>query len=669
MARLRRRAPTGPRPRLARRLDGAQPLPARPNPPRRQRRLPARVRRSRHSDHLATATSQSTPSDESSSPTAPMFVIPHGNFIDVLPADGLPRRGARGTRHRARRLRLRLHRQPAALQGPRRAGRRVQDGRRRPLLAAHQWRHASPRVRRLDRCARAPTIRGSSSGPYDYAPGEAFVRVLQASEVIVLPFRASTTSGSLVQALSWPRPCIVPRMGCLPTQMDDDAGILYRARRPRGARSRPFATPAGSTSTAARRGGMAVGRSRRLGRHRASNHRGVPRMSAAHRARTTLVARPFRRPRGWPTCGRAAPPPPSPTRAPRSTSGSRATTQSLPDLPERQAGYYHEFFCPDHAVQLVFNPRDGHHHACPVDGRVFSGEPFDSAWGWSVNDALSDAALRAAVRRALGHVPGRADADAALLRHDPPRLRGALPDDAAGAQGLSGRRTAACVCWSALDESVWIIRLVWAAALARDAFTPAELTRPRARASSSPALEQLHRVRYQQIQNVGNWDRGAILTLGAAPRRRGRRRRGPRRGVRHPRPADARRHGRRAVVGALALVPLLRAGRASSWTMRALRAAGRAFDREDVVRRMFQAPLDLAFPDTTLPATNDCWYHIGLTGEVGHGIPNADGFYEMAFGWFGDPMFAWVVGENRPSQRPARHAGGAARRRARPARR
>jgi glycosyltransferase involved in cell wall biosynthesis len=62
---------------------------------------------------------------------------------------------------------------------------------------------------------------------YDYAPGEAFVRVLQASDVIVLPFRASTTSGSLVQALSWPRPCVVPRMGCLPTQMDEDAGILY----------------------------------------------------------------------------------------------------------------------------------------------------------------------------------------------------------------------------------------------------------------------------------------------------------------------------------------------------------------------------------------------------------------------------------------------------------
>ena len=67
-----------------------------------------------------------------------------------------------------------------------------------------------------------------------------------------------------------------------------------------------------------------------------------------------------------------------------------------------------------------------------------------------------------------------------------------------------------------------------------------------------------------------------------------------------------------------------------------------------------QAPLDLAFPDASLPATNDCWYHIGLAGEVGHGIPNADGFYEMAFGWFRDPMFAWVVGENRRRNGPRR---------------
>ena len=67
---------------------------------------------------------------------------------------------------------------------------------------------------------------------YDYAPGEAFVQVLEACDVIVLPFRASTTSGSLVQALSWPRPVIAPAIGCLPSQMSADAGILYTPDEP-----------------------------------------------------------------------------------------------------------------------------------------------------------------------------------------------------------------------------------------------------------------------------------------------------------------------------------------------------------------------------------------------------------------------------------------------------
>ena len=40
----------------------------------------------------------------------------------------------------------------------------------------------------------------------------------------------------------------------------------------------------------------------------------------------------------------------------------------------------------------------GKRHTCPIDGTPFQGEPFDSAWLWSVNDMLSDAALRLALR-------------------------------------------------------------------------------------------------------------------------------------------------------------------------------------------------------------------------------------------------------------------------------
>ena len=65
------------------------------------------------------------------------------------------------------------------------------------------------------------------------------------------------------------------------------------------------------------------------------------------------------------------------------------------------------------------------------------------------------------------------------------------------------------------------------------------------------------------------------------------------------------------------------------WTMRVLRASGRAFDDEGALHRMFRAPIAIAFPDLSLPAIHDCWYPIGLNGAVGHGIPDAAGYYEV----------------------------------------
>lgn len=324
----------------------------------------------------------------------------------------------------------------------------------------------------------------------------------------------------------------------------------------------------------------------------------------------------------------------------------------LPDLPERQAGYYHEFFCPDHAVQLVFNPRDGHHHACPADGQVFSGEPFDSAWGWSVNDALSDAALGAAVRwtlRVATGTPGTAegtDADLALARRVllgyAERYRTLPPAPTAYPGAYRG-----IACWSALDESVFIIRLAWAAALIGWSLGDVDVAGIRA-GLLEPAFNHLRRVRYRQIQNVASWDNSANLTLAWI--------------LGDEAAVEELLHGEFGVrdqlsrgVGADGLwwegslsYHFYVLG-ALSWTIRGLRAADRPFEQQAIVQTMFQAPLDLAFPDGSLPAMNDCWFQISLTGEVGHGIPTAAGFYEMAYGWFGDPAFAWVVDLNRQS--------------------
>jgi len=340
----------------------------------------------------------------------------------------------------------------------------------------------------------------------------------------------------------------------------------------------------------------------------------------------------------------------------------------LPDIPVRQAGYYHDYFCPDHAVQLAFDPRDPHRHACPMDGRVFSGEPFDSAWGWSVNDALSDAALRTAVRWVLGGAADPRGGPRGRRGPDEPRPAGDPPPSvppAADADlvrrillGYASRYRAmpmapkpypgpyaGIACWSALDESVFIIRLAWAAALLRPEWTAAETAEIRT-GLLEPAFDHLRRVRYRHIQNVASWDNSANLTLawvlgdeaaiddlldGEF-------------GVRDQLTRGVGADGlwwegslsyHYYVLGALA------------WTIRGLRAAGRTFLHESTVRAMFRAPLDLAFPDGSLPAMNDCWYRISLVGEVGHGIPTADGFHELAHGWFGDPAFAWVLDSNR----------------------
>jgi hypothetical protein len=313
----------------------------------------------------------------------------------------------------------------------------------------------------------------------------------------------------------------------------------------------------------------------------------------------------------------------------------------LPPHPNRQAGYYHDYFCPEHAVQLRFDPHRPDHHVCPVDGATFAGEPFDSAWRWSLNNLLSDAALKLAVVVALDERSiGDAARAVAILRGYAARYR-TMPPAPTPHPNHPG-----VVTWSGLDESVWIIRLAWAMALLRatghvdrrqEAAIRDDLLRP--------AAEHLQRVRWPEIHNVRVWNNAALVTLALV--------------LDDARLLDETLHGSCGVDDQLA-GGLLADGSwwegslsyhyyalaAMVWTARALYSSGHAFTGKEALRRMFAAPLAHAFPDLTLPALHDCWYHIGLLGEVGHGIPNASGFYETAFGWYGDPAFGWVLKRN-----------------------
>lgn len=51
--------------------------------------------------------------------------------------------------------------------------------------------------------------------------------LLDAADAVVLPFRDILTSGSAILAMSFGRPIVAPRIGCLPELVDADAAILY----------------------------------------------------------------------------------------------------------------------------------------------------------------------------------------------------------------------------------------------------------------------------------------------------------------------------------------------------------------------------------------------------------------------------------------------------------
>jgi glycosyltransferase involved in cell wall biosynthesis len=165
-------------------------------------------------------------------PQAPIFVIPHGHFIDVLPASvsRAAERAALGIPADAFVYGFIGNLLPyKGLEELIDTFRTVDPGDAWLLISGGVRSDYGGHLRAYLRDHPRIVLR-----TFDYAPGEAFARVLEASDVIVLPFRASMTSGSLVQALSWPRPAIVPDMGCLPAQMGRDAGILYRPDAPGG---------------------------------------------------------------------------------------------------------------------------------------------------------------------------------------------------------------------------------------------------------------------------------------------------------------------------------------------------------------------------------------------------------------------------------------------------
>lgn len=71
---------------------------------------------------------------------------------------------------------------------------------------------------------------------FEFVPDDEIQRYMNAADVVVLPFRETTTSGSAVLAMSFGRALVVPRLGCLPELVDEAGAVAYDPNDPDGLR-------------------------------------------------------------------------------------------------------------------------------------------------------------------------------------------------------------------------------------------------------------------------------------------------------------------------------------------------------------------------------------------------------------------------------------------------
>lgn len=298
----------------------------------------------------------------------------------------------------------------------------------------------------------------------------------------------------------------------------------------------------------------------------------------------------------------------------------------------RNGGYYHSYFCPDDAAELIFEEHTPTQHKCPVCGRVWSGQPFDDSWLWTANRRMAQRAYRLALLWRLEGNREHLDGARQILTE----YAAIYPDVHSPRNDPSVGK----IAYSALDESVWAIPIAWACHWVWPGVVDdRDLLRTRL---LEPAAAHIEAQRTPRIHNYENWLNAALATLGTAL-------------------------GDDALVKTViddtyGLTDQLARGvlddghwyeGASSYhyyTLGAVLYLAQAREGltgdpvgNPTMRRMFEAPLRIAYPDDYVPAINDCWYHSRVTDEVGHGIPNGPGFYEIAAGTYGAPEFEAVL--------------------------
>ena len=162
-----------------------------------------------------------------------IHVVPHGNYIESYPAD-ISRADARTRLGLPADATVFLHigniRPYKNVAGLVETFERLPGDDLRLLIAGRP--PADDRAReQLERaCATAPRV----DATFEFIPADELQIYLRAADAVVLPFTEILTSGSVVLALSFGRPVIAPRRGCIPETVGECDDLLYDPAQPDG---------------------------------------------------------------------------------------------------------------------------------------------------------------------------------------------------------------------------------------------------------------------------------------------------------------------------------------------------------------------------------------------------------------------------------------------------
>ncbi len=163
-----------------------------------------------------------------------LHVIPHGNFIDAYPNEVSREEGRRklGISEEAFVYiffgNVRGYKGIESLLD---AFCKLKDPDALLILMMRQWGN-DVYIREMGELARRDKrIRVFTSS---YFPDKEFQIYLNSSDVAVFPFSEVLTSGSAITALSFGKPLILPKLGCMVELIDENSGILYDPKDDRG---------------------------------------------------------------------------------------------------------------------------------------------------------------------------------------------------------------------------------------------------------------------------------------------------------------------------------------------------------------------------------------------------------------------------------------------------